>query len=206
MSKPQVITVPALAGIGNNSPVQIPIGVDIITLINLSNTMGLTLCNDDRFVPSTTWPLYGGMSAPQPGVNNLWIQNPNNSEIDVLVLMGDSIPSYSPVALNSGGLSYVSATLIMGTFIDLLPAPPTGYAYRIHLVTTSTGYSTSQGEVLLGIEYGPYWFALAVDPNTSIDSTLILNGLLITNYVGGLYIGQTGTQQAIYIAYDIVKL
>ena len=59
MSKPQVIAVPALAGMHTNPPVQIPISVGVVTLINLSNTMGLTLCNDDKFVPSTTWPLNG---------------------------------------------------------------------------------------------------------------------------------------------------
>ena len=89
MSKPQVINVPPNAGIGTVPPVQVPlIGSSAITLINQNSYLGLTLCNDDRFNPTTTWPLSPGAAQPQTGVNNLWIQNPNTEQITVLVIEG----------------------------------------------------------------------------------------------------------------------
>ncbi len=89
MSRPQVINVPPYAGIGTVPPVQVPlINNQTVTLINQNNYLGLTLCNTSDFNPGTTWPLPPSTSAAQPGINNLWVQNPNNVEIEVLVLEG----------------------------------------------------------------------------------------------------------------------
>ena len=89
MSKPQVIVVPPNAGIGTVPPVQVPLINDTaVTLINQDNYLGLILCNDDHFNPTSVWPLPPSTAAPQPGINNLWIQNPNNKQIQVLVVQG----------------------------------------------------------------------------------------------------------------------
>lgn len=89
MSKPQVINVPSGAGTGTIPPVQIPLTeTSTVTLINLSNNLGLTLCNTTEFAPKTTWPLNGGNALPQPGINNLWVQNSNAVDVQVLVLEG----------------------------------------------------------------------------------------------------------------------
>lgn len=90
MSKPQVINVPPYAGVGTVPPVQVPlINNEPVTIFNLDNNLGLTLCNDERFDPASTWPLQQGNVLPiTGGINNLWIQNPNDIEIRVLVLEG----------------------------------------------------------------------------------------------------------------------
>lgn len=81
--------VPPLSGIGTQPAVQVPLanGSDV-TLINLDKTYDLVLCNDDSFQPNTTWPLPSGNVIPQPGINNLWVQNPNNTPVNILVLEG----------------------------------------------------------------------------------------------------------------------
>ena len=89
MSKPQVINVPALAGMGTVPPVQVPlIDGNAITIINLDGSLGVTLCNDDQFNPTSTWPLNQLNVLPMTGINNLWIQNPNSVGVQVLVLQG----------------------------------------------------------------------------------------------------------------------
>lgn len=96
MAKPQVITIGALAGIGVQPAQQIPLdnssgGSVSVTLINLDEDAtddALVLCSDDNFSPGTTWPLPAGNVIPQPDVDNVWVQNPNNSPVDILVLQG----------------------------------------------------------------------------------------------------------------------
>jgi hypothetical protein len=88
MSKPQVITVAALAGMGTMPPQQVPLDTDVVTLVNLDRNLGVTLCNDDNFEPSNTWPLGPSNVIPQPGINNLWVQNPNSVPVMILVLEG----------------------------------------------------------------------------------------------------------------------
>lgn len=134
MSKPQVINVPPNSGFGTVPPVQVPlINNEPVTLFNMNAILGLTLCNDDRFNPTTTWPLNGGMTLPiTGGVNNLWIQNPNNSLIQLLVLQGIVPvsfnvmypPSFSiaPVITNSETL----VTIIPGLKVNFTQASP-GY-------------------------------------------------------------------------------
>lgn len=89
MSKPQVIVIPPLAGEGSVSPVQVPIANgSVVTLVNLNRNLGVTLCNDDLFAPATTWPLGPSNVIPQPGIDNLWVKNPNTEPIEILVLEG----------------------------------------------------------------------------------------------------------------------
>ena len=95
MSKPQVITIPANAGFGTVPPVQIPLSDgSAVTLINLDYNLGVTLCNDSNFAPSSVWPLQQLNALPITDVNNLWVQNPNNANVELLVLAG-----VMPVAL-----------------------------------------------------------------------------------------------------------
>ncbi len=89
MSKPQVIVIPANAGTGTTPAVQIPLAENsAITLINLDYNLGVTLCNDDHFSPTTTWPLQQLNALPIAGINNLWVQNSNNANVELLVLQG----------------------------------------------------------------------------------------------------------------------
>lgn len=86
---PTVLQVPHGSGVGVQSPIQVPISGDsIISLVNLSTTVNLTLCNDDTF--STTWPLPAGSVQPEPGIDNLWIQNSSGTDAEVLVLTYDA--------------------------------------------------------------------------------------------------------------------
>ena len=86
---PTVIQVPAGSGVGSQPPIQVPLTDEsIISLVNLSATVTLTLCNDDTF--STTWPLAAGSVQPEPGIDNLWIQNSTNTDASVLVLTYDA--------------------------------------------------------------------------------------------------------------------
>ena len=73
---------------GTTPPVQIPLIDGPVTLINLDWSNGVTLCNDDLFNPTSTWPLNQLNVLPMIGLNNLWIQNPNNTQVQVLVLQG----------------------------------------------------------------------------------------------------------------------
>jgi hypothetical protein len=89
MARPQVIVIPPLSGIGAVMPAQIPLtGTTVVTLVNLDRNLGVTLCNTTDFAPNTTWPLGPSNVIPQPGVNNLWVQNPNTEGIEILVLEG----------------------------------------------------------------------------------------------------------------------
>jgi len=109
MSKPQVISVPAHAGVGNVPSVQIPLSGTSITLVNLDQNLGLTLCTDDNFYPNTTWPFPAGNAIPQPEIDNLWVQNPNTASVNILVLEGIvPVSTYFP----SGALTAGYASLI----------------------------------------------------------------------------------------------
>ncbi len=89
MSKPQVITIPANAGFGTAPAVQIPLtDGSAITLINLDYNLGVTLCNDSGFNTNSTWPLQQLNALPITDINNLWVQNPNAADIQLLVLAG----------------------------------------------------------------------------------------------------------------------
>lgn len=90
MAKPQIITIAAGAGITGRQPAQqIPLGVSgVVTLVNQSSTLSLTLCTNDQFSTGTTWPLPPNTSAPQTDVDNLWVQNPNLYPVNVLVMEG----------------------------------------------------------------------------------------------------------------------
>lgn len=88
MSKPQVVQVAAMAGTGTVPACQIPLSLGGVTVINLDYNLGVTLCNDEQFNDSTTWPLQQLNALPITGVNNLWVQNPNNSPIKLLILQG----------------------------------------------------------------------------------------------------------------------
>lgn len=92
MAKPTVITVVAGAGIGTQPAPQIPlVEGNAVTLINLDDSSGglaVVLCNDSDFNPSTTWPLGQLQVMPQPDINNLWVQNPNDYPVNLLVLKG----------------------------------------------------------------------------------------------------------------------
>lgn len=151
MSRPQVIVIPALAGIKNNPAIQIPLGFgSVVTLVNQSNYLGLTLCTDNNFSATTTWPLPASVVAPQTGVDNLWVQNPHNVDIQLVVYSG-----LVPVSLASipsemiyGGTYTIGSS--GGIVIGISPPPN---ATGIYIITPS-GYATAVGNQS-GITYNP---------------------------------------------------
>ena len=146
------------------------------------------------------------MSAPQPNINNLWIQNPNKSEIDVLVLLGDSIPSYSPISLNSGGLLQAGIGSLSGTtWTMILPTPTSGYAYRIQSITIINQTSTSQLFQIASLFEGSTLYLPFFAQNLSANSaqSFSLNGQLITTSIAQ---NLTGTGIGVNMFYDLVKL
>jgi hypothetical protein len=97
MARPQVVIVPALAGIGSNPPTQIPLsGGTTITIVNQNNYLGLTLCETESFEPSTTWSLPASASMPQTGMNTLFAQNSSNYPVTLLVYTGVLPISFTP--------------------------------------------------------------------------------------------------------------
>ena len=206
MSKPQVIVVPPNAGIGTVPPIQVPLGIgDNITLINLSSYLGLTLCNDNEFNAASTWPLYPGSVNPQPGINNLWIKNPHNTQVSVLVLQG-IIPAFNPQSINQGGLSQIGVFNLSGGAVNsMLPTPPVGYGYRMHSVTC---INQTAGNLLYqvnnqyeGILNTPF-FAALIPANDA--QSFVLNGLIITTPVTSSPIVATGIGVNLY--YDTVLI
>ena len=87
--RPQTVIVPPLAGIGNQIAIQLPIQrASSVTIVNLDDTYGLILCNDTRFDPTTTWPLNQNNALPIAEVHELWVQNPNDASVKLLILQG----------------------------------------------------------------------------------------------------------------------
>lgn len=206
MSKPQVIVVPAHAGIGTVPPVQIPLAEGSnITLTNLSSNLGLTLCNDSQFNSTTTWPLAPNSTNPQPGVNNLWVQNSNSTSISILVLQG-IIPVFNPQAINQGGLLQVSNSSLSGsTYQALLPTPLSGYAYRLQSVCcinqTAAAILFLISSLYLNVVLIPF-FARTVPANDAV--TFVLNGLLIPTEIQSSPVVTNGF--GVVLNYDLVKI
>jgi len=204
MSKPQVIVVPALAGIGINAPVQVPLSTDTITLVNLSTTLGLILCNDDRFAPTTTWPLSGGITAPQPGLNNLWVQNPNNYDVNVLVLEGIVPLTFSPNTFNIGGLLNVQLNITGTSTIQLLPAPPVGKIYRLQTLVLEGSVLSSNAEVFIRDSSNIQLYANNFASGTTLYNSMYLNGQLTSKALTIGYGGPIGITTT--LLYDMLSL
>ena len=132
-SSPQVITVPAGAGVGLGAPIQTPsVDSGSPTLVNLSPNLTLVLCNDSNF--SNTYNLSQGQSLPLPGAGSVFIQNPNNVNLNVLVLDG-IVPVTFSTPPNQGGLSIAGGPVTTtGPPTQILPAPIIGFAYRLQSV------------------------------------------------------------------------
>jgi hypothetical protein len=109
----------------------------------------LTLCNDDTF--STTWPIAPGAVQPEPGVDNLWIQNTSGTDAEVLVLTYDArFPGVVPAPSSV-----------------LPPSPPGGYASL-----TGPGESITPGEL---DQLGP--FTITTDSSDSVGFQVNLTGV-----------------------------
>lgn len=134
MSSPQTVTVPPLAGVGMNVPIQIPdVSSGNPTLINQSTFLTVTVCADSLFQQGTSWTLEPGESLPLPNGNGTFITNPNNAQITILVLDGIVPVQFSDSGDTGHGLTIVSVSGATPTAVlTLLPAPPVGYAYRLN--------------------------------------------------------------------------
>jgi hypothetical protein len=123
---PTIVVAPA-----NSQPVQIPLaGSDEITLVNLSNALGVTLCQDPDFNPSNCWPLPAGASSPQTGMNSLWVMNTTGVvNVSILVLQGSQ-----PV--NNVGATPAPYTILDKTFGPLHPTATDTYVTKFQPTTT----------------------------------------------------------------------
>ena len=110
------------------------------------------------------------------------------------------------ISTNQGGLQIASITAPANQYNEILAAPPAGFAYRIHSITVGPGLSTSSGEILVGSQGGPYWFAYPVTANQYICSTSLMNGLLVDQPIWAFSVAQAGIDVSISINYDVIQI
>jgi len=218
MSAPQTATIPGLSGIGANAKIQIPsVTSGNPTIVNLSPNLTITLCNDDTFAVGNTWQLGPNSSQPLPGVGTLFAQNPNTSDINVLVIDG-VVPIFNPQTIGQGGLSVAVGTVTApNTTGVLLPAPPSGFAYRLKYMYTAIGANGSDiADVTLfqvkpptsGTPYGNIPFYFATGGSTTAPQSYQWEQLLVP---WEILIGLGGTVTAgdlvnVYLFYDLVVI
>ncbi len=158
MSRPQVINVPPSAGVGSVPAVQIPTSSSVITLLNLSSSLGLTLCTDPNFEPTTTWPLPPNVSIPHTDMNNLWAQNNNSDTVQVLVIQGIIPITYVPTTgaqnLAIKGSTNVVVTPLSSTSWNLQPMADSYQTLTMVLNVTAVGtgnsWTLTSGSTTLG--------------------------------------------------------
>jgi hypothetical protein len=113
------------------------------------------------------------------------------------------------IATNQGGLqgSFVKIT----GFANVLPGPQTGFAYRIHSVTTlNSGFAaTADGSVELTdtgtTPSSTVFFAKAWETGQQVEDTNYFNGLLCSGEINGS-IGPGMAQVYVHIRYDIIQI
>jgi hypothetical protein len=205
MTAPQTITVPPLAGLLQNSPIQIPsVSSGTPTVVNLSPNLTIVLCNDSNFVD--TWNLLPGMSQPLPNSNSPFAQNPNDNEVVLLILDGPvPVTFYTPP--NQGGLSDVTVIVPPSTPTELLPAPPDGFAYKIQLINYSSTAAVPNGEsVFIGVYSTAYIFkkgATLDNVGLTLSDTVQMNGSLVT---GAIFAESTNLGFDLTMYYDLVPI
>ena len=196
MSAPQLITIPALAGVNGNNVYQIPIvdGTDV-TLQSFSNTLTLSLCNDSNF--SSPFPLGPLGVLPLPGTSTIFVQNPNTNSVNILVLNG-IVPVSAPI--NYGGLLTAHGTPGGGI---LLPAPPLGYIYVLKQITYDLG-AASATELNIRIYNGSRAYFEFDGVGTNFGNTVSLNNQMISFLLA--YTMVIGTSGSFDVTYDLVPI
>ena len=210
MSKPQVITVAAKAGIGSQPAQQIPIGDgSAVTLVNLSNNLGLVLCDSSDF--NITWPLNAATVLPQTGLTTLFISNPNSSPVQVEVLQG-IVPVSSVYKPNLGGMLSVSAIVTYATSpLTLLPAPPVGFAYVVNSISFSTTAVCSNvcSQLLVHM---PNIGAIAQKASSSSNvgftfaDTIPFNNLIINSGIDLYAVGSLSDGFQVQLLYSLISI
>lgn len=208
MSAPQVIFIPPLAGVGQNVPIQIPaVDSGSPTLVNTSQLLSLTLCNDSTF--NATWTLAAGESLPLPNGNSVMVQNQNSTGVNILVIDG-VVPVQVGAQANYGGLSAAIEGLGGGAAQPILPAPPPGYAYRLQNLSafyyTSDALSFYVNIFVEGLINNPsiYFYANNTPGGTYfLGDTYSFNGQLAN---GPIFVTVENISMNLTITYDLVPL
>jgi len=105
------------------------------------------------------------------------------------------------IATNQGGLQGV--TLIAAPTSASLPAPPVGFAYRIHSITT-----LSAGAANTAILYTTSFTIFAATwaaTSFQTGSTFLMNGLLVADSITAESV-QSGLSVDCYISYDVIAI
>jgi hypothetical protein len=223
MSAPTVVIVASGAGINRQPAQQIPIGEsNEVTLLNLSTTQILTLCNDQTFNPGITWPLLPGEVLSLTS-NNIWVQNPSLLAVSILVINGIVPITFNPAAGLSvlGGISLCQAQNVTyaGNTNPLMPAPPIGTAYRLQKITiVSNGIPPIAGYINISANAQNVNGVLGSPSNLTLPQAIAsgvqyqfekeLFGLLISTAISAT-IGPSASMTTtffIQINYDIVPL
>jgi hypothetical protein len=108
------------------------------------------------------------------------------------------------IATNQGGLQQVGATASPSQ--EILNAPPVGFAYRIHSITTITTTGAANSAILYTGSTGFAIFA-ATWTATSFrsGSTFLMNGLLVADSIIAESL-QSGLSVDVYINYDLIEI
>ena len=210
MSKPQVIIIAANAGVGSQPAQQIPTGTSgAITLINLSNNLGLILSDSSDF--STSWPLNAATVLPQTGISTLFVMNTNNTPIQVEVLQG-IVPVSSVYKPNLGGMVFAVGEYAGNTINTMLPAPPVGFAYNIVNISYATsapcGPLSSQLILCAGNNTQPFFQAASTMEHLGFTFADTKNfvGLVINNSIIALLIPTEGNGFYVNLVYNLISI
>ena len=210
MSKPQVIIIAANAGVGSQPAQQIPTGTSgAITLINLSNNLGLILSDSSDF--STSWPLNAATVLPQTGISTLFVMNTNNTPIQVEVLQG-IVPVSSVYKPNLGGMVFAVGEYAGNTInTTLLPAPPVGFAYVVNSISFSTTAVCSNvcSQLLVHM---PNIGAIAQKASSSSNvgftfaDTIPFNNLIINSGIDLYAVGSLSDGFQVQLLYSLISI
>ena len=121
--------------------------------------------------------------------------------------------SHSDVSIttNQGGFASSYTVLPFNVVTAILPAPASGFAYRIHSINTYFGTSptTSWDFTIysLGQSFNSYLLVGAGDSTNGYNaiSNFLLNGLLVNNAIEGLQ-GGFANGLEIVIHYDVIQI
>ena len=210
MSKPQVIIIAANAGVGSQPAQQIPTGTSgAITLINLSNNLGLILSDSSDF--STSWPLNAATVLPQTGISTLFVMNTNNTPIQVEVLQG-IVPVSSVYKPNLGGMLFSVNGYAGNTINTVLPVPPVGFAYNIvnisYATTALCGPLSSQLILCAGGTGQPFLQAASTMEHLGFTFADTKNfvGLVINNSIIAQLIPALGNGFQVNLVYNLISI
>jgi len=113
------------------------------------------------------------------------------------------------IATNQGGLK--SASISAAGSVQILPAPPAGFAYRIHSISLTNFFGTpaSVQDIVFIYETSvpPSRFFMTIIPATlPFAQTFLFNGLLVSNSIVGNDITTGSVSWSYYVRYDLIQI